>query len=393
MQPFRRLVARARAVDPYRFDVGLGLFGVVAIALESVLLNTQGESRSLTALFGALLVGPPVALRRRNTLLAAAIAAAVVLVQVPFDTFITLYTTTPYIVLLLLLYTAGRHVEGRRLWITLAVLGGGFGLAVELDDWSGTSDLIWVVLLFTPPVLAGRGMRNRARLQAELREMAEEAELGAEARAREAAQEERNRIAGELQAVVANGLSAMVVQAEAVPLVLATGDAAAARDAFVVIEETGRDALAEMRRLLGVLRREGDDPALAPQPGLARLEALAERMRESGLAVEVAIGGERRELSTGVDLTAYRVAQEALEAAAAGGADAAELTLRYGERDLELRLRDHGAAEPGAGFPLAALRDRVGLYGGFLDASRRDGFSIELRLPIAHVTEPEGSPA
>ena len=393
MQPFRRLVARARAVDPYRFDLGLAGFAVVATVAESMLLNTQGESRPLTALFGVFLVGPPVALRRRNTLLAAAIGSAVVLVQVPFDTFLTLYTTTPFVVLLLLLYSAGRHLAGRRLWTTLAVLGLGFGLAVELDNWSGTTDLIWIVILFTPPVLAGRALRNRARLQAELRAKAEQAELGREARAREAAEEERNRIASELQAVVANDISAMVVQAEAVPRVLAAGDTAAARDAFAVIEETGRDALAEMRRLLGVLRRDGEDAALAPQPGLARLEALVERMRASGLAVELEIGGEPRELSTGIDLTAYRVAQEALEAAAAGGAEAAELTVRYGERDLELRLRDSGASEPGSGFPLAALRDRVGLYGGAIEASRANGFSVEARLPMARPAERAGSPA
>jgi signal transduction histidine kinase len=393
MQPLRRLATRVRALDPYRFDLGLALVGVVAIVLESILLNTKGESRLLTAAFGVLLVGPPVALRRRNTMLAAAIGSTVLLVQVPFDTFITLYTTAPFVVLLLLLYTAGRHLEGRPFWVTLAVLGIGYALAVELDNWSGTTGLVWIVLLFTPPILAGRALRNRARLQVELREKAEEAELGREARARQAAEEERHRIAGELQAVVANGVSAMVVQAEAVPRVLAAGDTAAASEAFAVIEATGRDALAEMRRLLGVLRREGEDPALAPQPGLARLEDLVARMGESGLTVELEVTGERRQLSTGIDLNAYRVVNEALEAAAAGGAEAAELSVRYGERDLELRVRDRGAGEPGSGFPLAALRDRVGLYGGFIEASRSGGFSVDARLPIAPAREPAGSHA
>jgi signal transduction histidine kinase len=393
MQPLRRLAARVRALDPYHFDLGLAALAVVGTVAESILLNTQGESRLLTALFGTAMVGPAVALRRRNTTLAAAIAAGVVLVQVPFDTFLTLYTTTPFVVLLLLLYSTGRHLDGRRMWVTLAVLGVGFTLGIELDNWGGGTDLIWVVLLFSPPVLAGRALRKRARLQAELRERAEQAELGREARALQAAEEERNRIAGELQAVVANGVSAMVVQAEAVPRVLAAGDTAAARDTFTAIEATGRDALSEMRRLLGVLRREGEDPALAPQPGLARLEALVERMRETGLAVELEVSGERRDLSTGIDLTAYRVVQEALEAAAAGGAEAAQLSVRYGDRDLELRVRDRGASEPGSGFPLAALRDRVGLYGGFIDASRSDGFAVEVRLPIAAPREPAGSPA
>ena len=113
----------------------------------------------------------------------------------------------------------------------------------------------------------------------------------------------------------------MVVQAGAVPRVLAAGDAAAAEQSFLVIEETGRDALAEMRRLLGVLRGEDEDaPDLAPQPGLGRLDALLERLRPTGLEVELHVEGESGALPTGVDLTAYRLIQQAVEAARGAGA-------------------------------------------------------------------------
>ena len=174
----------------------------------------------------------------------------------------------------------------------------------------------------------------------------------------------------------------MVVQAEAVPRAIAVGDAAGAGGAFAAVEETGRDALTEMRRLLGVLRRDGEGPELAPQPGLGRLAVLAERMRERGLVVGLRVEGEERPLAPGVDLTAYRVIEDALGAAAENEASEAALVVRYGARELELELNDDRAG--GASERLPGLRDRVGLYGGHLRAGRADsgGFSLRARLPL-----------
>jgi signal transduction histidine kinase len=195
--------------------------------------------------------------------------------------------------------------------------------------------------------------------------------------------DERDRIASELQAVVANSVSAMVVQAETVPRVLAAGEPQRAEQAFAAIEETGRDALAEMRRLLGVLRREGERPELAPQPGLGRLDALLERARQSGLEVSVREEGGARPLAPGIDLTAYRIVQDALEAAAEQGASRAQVLVRFGERELVVGVRDDREGGPSSRLP--GLRDRAELYGGYLDAARAgEWFSLRARLPIEH---------
>jgi signal transduction histidine kinase len=177
-------------------------------------------------------------------------------------------------------------------------------------------------------------------------------------------------------------VTAMVVQAEAVPRVLAAGDTARASESLAVIEETGRHALMEMRRLLGVLRREGEQAALAPQPGLGRVEALVERRRERGLDVDLRIEGDRRELAPGVDLTAYRVLEDALDAAIDQGADEACVLVRYRDGEVQLEVRDDRIGGPSQRLP--GLRDRVGLYGGHLSAGR-DGdvhFRLRARLPL-----------
>ena len=243
-------------------------------------------------------------------------------------------------------------------------------------------DVLWLCLLFGLPVVAGRALRSRVLLARELREKAGRAEAERASAARRAIEAERDRIAGELQAVVANGVSAMVIQAEAVPRLLAADDAASAEQALAAVEETGRDALGEMRRLLGVLRREDEGLALAPQPGLARLQSLVERQRERGLDIDMRVEGTERPLSTGVDLTAYRVLEDALQAAARQRAERATVLLRYGDGDLQLEVRDDRSGGASARFP--GLRDRVGLYGGHLSVGREDGsgFTLRARLPL-----------
>ena len=151
---------------------------------------------------------------------------------------------------------------------------------------------------------------------------------------------------------------------------------------LAVIEETGRDALIEMRRLLGVLRRDDEGPALAPQPGLARLTALVERQRERGLDVELLVEGAVRPLAPGVDLTAYRVLEDALDAALEREAGEARVLVRYREADLQLEVRGDRGAGPAERVP--GLRDRVGLYGGHLSLDREDGagFRLRARLPL-----------
>jgi signal transduction histidine kinase len=255
------------------------------------------------------------------------------------------------------------------------------GIALS-DEGLIVSDIGWICFMFGLPLLAGRALRSRLLLQRELHEKAARAEGERLERARTAMEAERARIASELQAVVANGVSAMVVQAEAVPRVLAAGDVARASESLAVIEETGRDALMEMRRLLGVLRRDGEGAALAPQPGLGRLGSLVERRRERGLRVDLRVEGTARDLPPGVDLTAYRVVEDALEAAQEKGADTARVLVRYRDGDLQVEVRDDRIGGPSDRLP--GLRDRVGLYGGHLTAGRDDDadFRLRVRLPL-----------
>ena len=197
-----------------------------------------------------------------------------------------------------------------------------------------------------------------------------------------AVEDERVRIATELQELVANGLSAMVVQAGAVPRAIDAGETARAGVALAAVETTGREALSEMRALLGVLRREGDGAELAPQPGLARLDALVERTRDRGLDVSLGVDGGRRELPPGIDLTAYRVIEDALDAAAENAARAADVLVRYTPRELQVQVNDDRSA--GDSDRLAGLRERVGLYGGHLRAGALDsgGFRLRATLPL-----------
>jgi len=203
--------------------------------------------------------------------------------------------------------------------------------------------------------------------------------------AREAVVEERARIARELHDAVAHSVSMMVIQAGAERRVVDDGST---REVLQTIEQIGRTALTEMRRLVGMLRTDSSD-RLAPQPTLADLPMLMTQVREAGLPVEFVIEGDRRELPVGIELSAYRIVQEALTNALkhAGRAHAA-VRVRYGPDSLELEIADDGAGTPadvpGGGHGLAGIRERVTLYGGKFDASaRRDGgFAVRALLPL-----------
>jgi signal transduction histidine kinase len=371
-----------RALDSFRADVLLAALFVAAGVIELALVDPEGHDRPITFVAGAVALSS-VALRRRDPLIAGVLFTVPSLIQAAFDGYLTSSTTVPFVAVILLFYSTGRYASGRHFWPALAVILVGMlaTLAVESGSFSA-DDLLWAALLFGLPALAGRALRSRALLQAELREKAERAEAERAERARSAVEEERARIAAELQAIVANGVSAMVVQAEAVPRAIAARDSVRAGTALAAVEETGRDALTEMRRLLGVLRRDGDGPELAPQPGLGRLQGLVERVCERGLDVALQVEGEQRPLAPGVDLTAYRVLEDALNAATEREASEASVIVRYGARELELEVHDDRSG--GASERLPGLRDRVGLYGGHLRAGRPEsgGFRLKARLPV-----------
>jgi signal transduction histidine kinase len=385
-------------MDPFRADVLLAAVFVAAGAIELSLVDpvkidwrddlADGQDRAITVAAGAVALSA-VAFRRRDPLLAALIFAIPAVTQAFLDGFLTSNSTAPFVAVMLLLYSTARYADGRRFAAGTALLLASMVVTLLVEGGMEASELFWAGFLFGLPLLAGRALRSRALLQAELRDKAALAERNRVDRALGAAEDERARIASELQALVANGLSAMVVQAETVPRALAVGDSGGARVALAAVEETGRDALTEMRRLLGVLRRDGEGPELAPQPGLPRVLALVNRTRERGLPVELRIEDEReprRRLPPGIDLTGYRVIEDALEAATEQGATAAELLIHYTPEELRLQVTDD--REGGASDRLPGLRDRVGLYGGHLSAGRLDegGFRLRARLPIELVS-------
>jgi signal transduction histidine kinase len=220
------------------------------------------------------------------------------------------------------------------------------------------------------------------------RERATRAELDREAEAQRAVAEERQRIARELHDVVAHSVSVMTVQAGAVRRLL-TPQQEREREALLTVEETGRTELAEMRRLLGMLRGANELPALAPQPGMSTLGRLVEQIRDAGLPVEYRVEGDPVELPPGIDLSAYRIVQEALtNALRHAGPARARVSVRYRPTRLELEIENDGRTDgngSGEGQGLVGMEQRVALFGGELTAGPRpgaSGYRVKATLPL-----------
>jgi signal transduction histidine kinase len=249
------------------------------------------------------------------------------------------------------------------------------------------SDLVFIPLRFVVAWVAGYALRERAE-QAEAAEMrAALAEQERDAAARIAVAEERARIARELHDIVAHAMSVMVLQVGAVrhklPQVLEED-----REALGRVERAGRTALAEMRRLLGAMRRDGDGLDLAPQPGLDGLDSLLEDVERAGLPAELHVEGDPYELPRAIDLSAYRIVQEGLtNSLKHANATRADVTVRYRDDELGIEVVDNGAGvatSDGLGHGLVGIRERVKIYGGDMNAGTppEGGFVLSARLPI-----------
>jgi signal transduction histidine kinase len=232
-------------------------------------------------------------------------------------------------------------------------------------------------------VVVGRHRRRTRHAEAR----AGRAEADREQRAREAVADERTRIARELHDVVAHAISVIVLQAKGGRRMLAI-EPEQTRQALDTIVDSGEQALTEMRRLLGMLRRSDDELAMAPLPSLRQLDILAEQVSSAGLPVELRVEGEPVALAPAVDLSAYRIVQEALtNALKHAGPARARVVVRYGARDLELEISDDGrgtATANGGGHGLAGMRERADLFGGEVEGVDRPegGFVVRARLPL-----------
>jgi signal transduction histidine kinase len=289
--------------------------------------------------------------------------------------------------LVLASFTAAAHVDRdrfQRAVVPIAIVAAVASLVLAFPGTNWVEVLIGTTFSAGLPMLLGRIAYNRRRRIVGERERA----------AHDAVVAERSRIARELHDAVAHAMSVMVVQAGAARTVI-DRDTEAAKAAIARVEESGRDGLTEMRRLIGILTDPGTGADLAPQPGLAQLDALLETVRSAGVSVEAVTRGQPRPLPPTADLTAYRVVQEALTNVVkhAGGAHARVL-LDWSADALAIEVADDGrggAADAGGGHGhgLIGMRERVALYGGSLETGARPGggFAVRVRLPLGDGVE------
>ena len=344
-----------------------------------------GHPQSL-AIGLALFSTVPVAWRARRPLLAAAIVLAAngacSYVAAPHQA-----AFQPFVALTLVSYSVGSRSDGR-LWAppVLAVAAVPLFVAAVVHGQSAGNAIpnyVWLIAAWT----VGRSVRSWRRKSVALElanhELAEQREL----QARAAVAVERGRIARELHDVIAHNVSMMVVQAGAAERVLEGQQQV--RDALDAIALTGRQTVDEMRTVLGVLRAEDGTAARRPQPGLADLQQLVASVREAGLPVRLRIEGEPCRLPQALDLSAFRIVQEALTNALkhAGPAEA-EVVVSYESGAVRLEVRDTGAGQAhglGAGHGLVGMRERVAMFGGELEVARAggSGFAVRARLPLA----------
>jgi signal transduction histidine kinase len=372
---------RGRLTDVFlRYgDAALG-GGIALLALLQIVgADVQLWSR-LAAAVVAVLLGVAAALRVRYPLA----LLALLVVTMPLGALLPKRLGDVEAIglfVVLAIYTAAAHTSGREMTIgaLLTVALWVAGIAGDPEE-ANLAAVVFFGVLFGAPWAAGRVVRRRRLNEERLEREKEEAET--------AIAEERARIARELHDVVAHAISVMVVQARAGRKVFASKPDDA-REAFDTIEHTGSQALDEMRRLLGMLRTTDDELALAPQPSLSQVDALVERVRSSGLPVEVAVEGQPVELPPGVDLSAYRIVQEALtNALKHAGPARARVLIRYAVDELAIEISDTGSGSGnggGSGQGIAGMRERVAVFGGELEAGQRDegGYTLRARLPYA----------
>jgi signal transduction histidine kinase len=324
----------------------------------------------------------PVAWRRTRPV-AAAVGGSLVWL-VPADGYVIL----GYVAAVLLYYSVGAHVADRRLVVATTAFGAVLGVAASVVDGAGIGELAGAVLAVVAPAAVGvlvRAQRDRA---SELEEIAGYLERDRDHRARIAVDEERARIARELHDIVSHAVSLIAVQADAAEAAL-DHDPGLARRPLATVRSSAHEALDEMRRLLGVLRADGAGPEREPLPGLAEVGALVADARAAGVEAELSVEGQPRPLAQSLELSAYRIVQEAL-ANARRHARGAPVSVRVAwlpdALRLEVRDRGQGPSGPPAAdaHGLLGMRERVRLHRGELRAGAAPGggFEVVATLPL-----------
>jgi signal transduction histidine kinase len=384
---------RVRGLRLVRID------GLVAVALwvEIELQVWLGDSipNRLYASLAAALLACAVAVRRRWPLSAVSLVLVLMTVRIVFGEGGNLSGAAGVSVgVILLFYGLGAFAPERRsVWMLAAAVvitslnqltkpGGGVAALFPMEAFG--------VLL---PYALGRAMRARAARELASRNAAERLDAALVTSARAAAREERSRIARELHDVIAHSVSVMVIQAGGARLVMGE-EPDRAEESLRSVERAGREALVELRRLLGILG-DGEPHALAPQPGLRDISPLLAHARESGISADLRVDGIPVLVPPALDLCAYRIVQEALTNAIKHAAPAhASVNVRWGKRVLELEISDDGRRRRSfkrttGGHGIAGMRERAALHSGSLEAGARPngGFTVIARLPLT-----DGSP-
>jgi signal transduction histidine kinase len=385
----RAWLDRAARAEPRLVD---GLLAVaVTAALELTCWLTSGVSTRdrIVTTIAAVLCAAPIAVRRRWPAAALVLSMAVVVIAMPLGSQLLTNDNAYILPPLILGYSAGAGLEGRASTIALILaVALGWAWAALPGPGGSTSGLgqsvfamFYVTVLLVPTWLIGRyAGRHRRRTRA-FGALAAQAATARGSNHAAAIALERARIGAELQDIIAHSISAMVIQAGSARLLLRT-DPEQARSSILTVEETGREALSDLRRLLGMLRKDDDPRALSPQPGLAQIAALIDSLRGTGLACERRTIGDPVDLTPGIDLVAYRVIEAALQAAAAGHAGHSSVTINYGSRELGLEVHGDRPIDD-LDDTFAALGHRVELYRGELRAEETTGgFALRARLPL-----------
>jgi signal transduction histidine kinase len=393
------LARRLERLNPPVVDAGIAV-ALAAITLAEVLANSDGvgvtpADARWSALF-MLAITLPLAVRRRYPFGVMAVVGGAAIVYNVLDIPPDPYTRT--FAILLAVYTVSSYAS-RRLAIAAAVILGVGLVALNLpgvgEDEFG--DVVNQFVLLGGSWIVGQNTRFRRRETELLEERADRAEREREERERVAVLEERGRLAREIHDVIAHSVGVIAVQAGAARAV-AEQRPDRAREALAAIEDVSKDTLVELRRALGALRAPGDEAALRPAPGLGVLDELVEKIRQAGVSVSLAEVGERRDVPPGVDLSAYRVVQEALTNTVKHvGPTIAHVTVHYEDAWLEVVVTDEGRS-PGArprvdassngGQGLIGMRERVSMLGGEFDAGPTDaGFEVRARFPLRGTAE------
>jgi signal transduction histidine kinase len=373
----------------YAFDalvVGVALGGALEVVIRRDAVNAPDSSVWFAAPAMALLALPLLA--RRRYPFAAPAGLWVVAAGLSFvDGKLVTFTASASIAGLAAAFLLGNLRAATLTRAGLVLTLGSSALLIYNDSDHSAAQLVFTPLLFGIGWLAGFALRERAEEAEAAEARAAQAEREREGAARIAVAEERARIARELHDIVAHSVSVMVLQVGAVRHNL-PADLATDKDALGDVERAGRSALGEMRRLLGAMRDEDGDVALTPQPDLDGLGALAESVGRAGLPVEIHVEGEAFPLPRAIQLSAYRIVQEGLtNSLKHARAGRAQVTIRYGDEQLEVEVADDGrgpAKSDGHGHGLVGVRERVKIYGGEMSAGpgTDGGFVLHARLPV-----------